>query len=208
MRESSTAQLGRDRDPSEIRPVGKNIFVEIITEHQIGKIYLPNGKQTECREAVVVSVGPGRKHDKSGILFKPEVTPGQRVIFMEYEGYDIEMAGKEYRMIEEDKIWAIRDGEKIIPYGNRILVEPLNLTKHGVLELPQNMMHKSQLTKAKVLRVGDGARFYQTGELAPMNTAVGDTIFFNRYSGAEIDSDGKQKMRLIGDSDAVAVEEK
>jgi len=47
-----------------------------------------------------------------------------------------------------------------------------------------------------VLAVGPGRRAENTGELVPMDVAVGDTIVYSKYGGTEIAVDGEDLLIL------------
>jgi len=47
-----------------------------------------------------------------------------------------------------------------------------------------------------VLAVGPGRRAENSGELIPMDVAVGDTVVYSKYGGTEITSDGEDLLIL------------
>jgi chaperonin GroES len=44
--------------------------------------------------------------------------------------------------------------------------------------------------------VGPGRRSETTGELIPLDIAVGDTVVYSKYGGTEISADGKDLLIL------------
>ena len=50
--------------------------------------------------------------------------------------------------------------------------------------------------QGEVLAVGPGRRSETTGELIPLDIAVGDTVVYSKYGGTEISADGKDLLIL------------
>ena len=72
------------------------------------------------------------------------------------------------------------------PLGDRLIVEVLEeeeTTASGIV-LPDTAKEKPQ--RGRVLSVGPGERSEHTGELIPMDVAVGDEIIFSKYGGTEV----------------------
>src|SRR5881397_1290506 len=72
------------------------------------------------------------------------------------------------------------------PLGDRLIVEVLEeeeTTGSGIV-LPDTAREKPQ--RGRVLAVGPGERSENTGELIPMDVAVGDEIIFSKYGGTEV----------------------
>ena len=75
------------------------------------------------------------------------------------------------------------------PLGDRLIVEVLDeeqTTASGIV-LPDTAKEKPQ--RGRVLSVGPGGR-NDSGDLAPLDVAVGDTIIFSKYGGTEVKVDG------------------
>jgi chaperonin GroES len=71
------------------------------------------------------------------------------------------------------------------PLGDRILIKRLendNKTESGLLYIPDSAKEKAQL--GAVIAVGEG-RLNPEGKRVPVQVAVGDTVFFGKYSGTE-----------------------
>src|SRR3954452_2191072 len=82
------------------------------------------------------------------------------------------------------------------PLGDRLVVEVLEgeeTTASGIV-LPDTAREKPQ--RGRVLAVGPGQRSEQSGELIPMDVAVGDEIVFSKYGGTEIEADGEDVLIL------------
>jgi len=84
----------------------------------------------------------------------------------------------------------------IKPLEDRVLVQPLDAeqTTASGLVIPDTAKEKPQ--EGKVLAVGPGRRSETTGELIPLDIAVGDTVVYSKYGGTEISADGKDLLIL------------
>ena len=88
------------------------------------------------------------------------------------------------------------------PLGDRLIVEVLEeeeTTVSGIV-LPDTAREKPQ--RGKILAVGPGSR-NDTGELVPLEVAVGDEIIFSKYGGTEIKV-GADDLLILRESDVLA----
>ena len=82
------------------------------------------------------------------------------------------------------------------PLEDRILVrpnEPEETTVSGLV-IPDTAKEKPQ--EGEVLAVGPGRRSDNTGEIIPMDVAVGDTVVYSKYGGTEIKIDAEDLLIL------------
>jgi chaperonin GroES len=87
---------------------------------------------------------------------------------------------------------------KLQPLEDRIVVragEPEETTVSGLV-IPDTAKEKPQ--QGEVLAVGPGRRSENTGEIIPVDVAVGDTIVYSKYGGTEITVDGEDLLILTG----------
>ena len=84
----------------------------------------------------------------------------------------------------------------IKPLEDRILVRTLEAeqTTASGLVIPDTAKEKPQ--EGEVLAVGPGARSEQTGELIPVDVAVGDVVLYSKYGGTEVTVDGDDLLVL------------
>ncbi len=85
---------------------------------------------------------------------------------------------------------------KLQPLEDRIVVrtgEPEQTTVSGLV-IPDTAKEKPQ--QGEVLAVGPGRRSEQTGEIIPLDLAVGDTVVYSKYGGTEITVDGEDLLIL------------
>ena len=84
------------------------------------------------------------------------------------------------------------------PLEDRIVVraqEAEETTTSGLV-IPDTAKEKPQ--QGEVLAVGPGRRSEQTGELIPVDVAVGDVVVYSKYGGTEITVDGEDLLILTG----------
>lgn len=93
-----------------IRPLGDKVLVEIVGEEEKspGGIILPDSAKQKPTEGVVVAVGPGRILD-NGNRADMAVKAGDKVIFSKYGGTEITVDAKDYIILDQDSIYAVRD---------------------------------------------------------------------------------------------------
>src|SRR5688500_10263833 len=82
------------------------------------------------------------------------------------------------------------------PLDDRIVVKPgeSEETTASGLVIPDTAKEKPQ--QGEVLAVGPGKRSEQTGEIIPLDIAVGDTVVYSKYGGTEITSDNEDFLIL------------
>ena len=82
------------------------------------------------------------------------------------------------------------------PLEDRIVVRPAEAeeTTHSGLVIPDTAKEKPQ--QGEVLAIGPGRRAEQSGELIPLDIAVGDTVVYSKYGGTEISQDGEDLLIL------------
>lgn len=95
---------------------------------------------------------------------------------------------------------------KITPLDDRIVVEQHEAedkTSGGII-LPQQAKEKP--TRGTVLAAGPG-KMLDSGNRGKMSVTVGDEVYYGKYSGTEVDVDGK-KYTVLRESDVLAIIEK
>jgi chaperonin GroES len=82
------------------------------------------------------------------------------------------------------------------PLEDRIVVRPAEAEETTIsgLVIPDTAKEKPQ--QGEVLAVGPGRRAEQSGELIPMDVAVGDIVIYSKYGGTEIAIDGEDVLVL------------
>jgi chaperonin GroES len=89
------------------------------------------------------------------------------------------------------------------PLHDRIVVEPLEREEKtaGGIIVPDTAQEKPM--QGKVLVTGPGARG-EDGALLPLEVKKGDTILYGKYSGTEVNIDGKDIL-IMRESDVMGI---
>ncbi len=92
-----------------IRPVGNRVLIKISKseERTSGGLIIPDIARERPNEGVVVSVGSGIR-TKSGSVVPLDVKVGDRVLFEQYSGSELQIDGEEFIIVQEDYILAIK----------------------------------------------------------------------------------------------------
>ena len=91
----------------KMKPLGDRVVlkqVEIEEKTKSG-IILPDSAKEKSQEALVVAVGPGKAVD--GRLTPMQIKEGDKVIYSEYAGTEVELDDKKYIIVGQDDIIAI-----------------------------------------------------------------------------------------------------
>ena len=82
------------------------------------------------------------------------------------------------------------------PLEDRIVVRPSDAeeTTASGLVIPDTAKEKPQ--QGEVLAVGPGRRSDNSGEIIPVDVAVGDTVVYSKYGGTEITVKGEDLLIL------------
>ena len=90
-----------------IRPLDDRVLVEPLEaeEKTAGGILLPDTAKEKPQQGKVIAVGPGKPTDK-GDRLPLGVKVGDTVLFGKYSGSDVEVSGKEYKILREADILA------------------------------------------------------------------------------------------------------
>ena len=92
---------------------------------------------------------------------------------------------------------------KLKPLQDRVIVkqsEAEEKTKSGIV-LPDSAKEKP--TKGKVIAVGPG-RLDDKGKPMELGVRVGDTVYYGKYSGTDVEIDG-QKLVILRETDVLGV---
>ncbi|MEI6518516.1 MAG: co-chaperone GroES [bacterium] len=91
-----------------LKPLGDKIIVEPVPaeEKTASGLYVPDTAKKKSTEGTVVAVGRGKMVD--GKLITPEVNVGDVVIYSKYGGTEVTIGTKDYVILDEDNILAVK----------------------------------------------------------------------------------------------------
>jgi chaperonin GroES len=100
--------MAKDKDISvRIRPLDDRVVVEPLEadEKTVGGILLPDTAKQKPQRGRVLAVGAGKLNDK-GERLALSLSKGDEVLFGRYAGSDIEVDGREIKILRESDILA------------------------------------------------------------------------------------------------------
>ena len=91
----------------KLKPLGDKVVLQYqdVEEKTESGIILPDSAKEKPQEAVVIAVGPGKCKD--GQKVPMQVKEGDKVIYSEYAGTEVELDDKKYIIVGQDDIIAI-----------------------------------------------------------------------------------------------------
>ena len=91
---------------------------------------------------------------------------------------------------------------KLKPLDERVVVEPVEAEEKtaGGIVLPDTAKEKPQ--RGTVLAIGPG-KLLDSGERSALSVAVGDEVIYGKYSGSDIEIDGRD-VKILRESDILA----
>ncbi|HZO90212.1 MAG TPA: co-chaperone GroES [Chthonomonadaceae bacterium] len=94
-----------------LRPLGDKVVIKPSEEEEktAGGILLPDTAKKKPQEGKVVAVGKGRTLE-DGTVKPLAVKVGDTVIYSKYGGTEVTLEGQDYVILDEDQIFAIREG--------------------------------------------------------------------------------------------------
>ena len=90
------------------------------------------------------------------------------------------------------------------PLEDRLVVRPVEAEERTAsgLVIPDTAREKPQ--QGEVVAVGPGKRAEHSGELIPLDVAVGDRVVYGKYGGTELTIDGEDLL-ILAARDVLAV---
>jgi chaperonin GroES len=91
---------------------------------------------------------------------------------------------------------------KLRPLDDRVVVEPVEaeeVTAGGIV-LPDSAKEKPQ--RGVVLALGPG-KLLDSGERGALSVAVGDEVIYGKYSGSDIEVEGRE-VKILRETDILA----
>jgi len=92
----------------KIRPLQDRVIVKRVKEEEKtkGGIIIPDTAKEKPIEGEVIAVGVGKTLD-DGTLRKPEIKPGERILFGKYSGTEVKIDGEEHLILRDDDILGV-----------------------------------------------------------------------------------------------------
>jgi chaperonin GroES len=97
----------KDAATPNLRPLDDRVVVEVLEaqDKTTGGILLPDTAKQKPQQGKVIAAGPGKLND-AGNRAALAVKVGDTVLFGKYSGSDVEVGGKEFKILRESDILA------------------------------------------------------------------------------------------------------
>ncbi len=95
----------------KIRPLHAGILIkpDDAKEKTKGGIVIPDNSRDKSKTGVVIALGPGKQLD-NGAFVEPQVATGDRVLYSEYAGTKIKVAGVDHLIVTDSDVLAVLEG--------------------------------------------------------------------------------------------------
>jgi len=156
----------------------------------------PSQAKIKKTEGTVISVGPGKTHQESGLLFPMPVVPGEGVVYGKYDGTEVEYEGSKHTLIRDDDILVKYTGDKLtLDTAEVVSDNVLVKVEENKDEMASGLLIAATTKKGgkpstgEVVKVGPG-RMASNGAIMTVDINVGDMVKFRDFGGNEVDIEG------------------
>jgi chaperonin GroES len=215
IRRESSPLFGTTLDGRKIRgeviPLNNFLLVQIagLKEQTEGGILLTGKAKIKKTEGKVISVGPGKTHQDSGVVFDMPVSPGEGVVYGKYDGTEIELNGQKHMLIRDDDILVKFQGDELtleaadVTRDNVLVyVERKEMATEGGILIAKSSKSENRPSTGEVVKVGPG-RIAADGTLMVMEVEVGDMVKFRDFAGNEVNI-GEKEYSVVRMQDILA----
>lgn len=193
--------------------MSNNLLVKVKPplESTKGGLFIPDNAQERPTEGTVVSTGGGRFHSETGFKFEMQISPGDKVMYGEFDGSKMRYNDVDHQLIKDDDVLLVYSGDEAIEDSVRCIKDNLlvkippveDTTYEGVIisTATEGQSSAKKPDRGTVVRVGPG-RTLQNGEVIPMSVEPGDQIRFRDFAGTQIKL-GSTEYIVIKDHDVM-----
>lgn len=195
----------------DVKPLNNFLLVKVAeAEDQTdGGILLTGKAKVRKYEGQVVSVGPGKTHPDSGLVFNMPVQPGESVVYGKYDGVELDLSGATHALIRDDDILVKYTGDKltldsvdVVADNVLVFVDKSEQETEGGILIAKSNKSESRPSTGEVVKVGPG-RMASNGELITMDLQPGDMVKFRDFAGNEVTIEDKD-YSVVKMNDVVA----
>eukprot|EP00977_Amphora_coffeiformis_P027732 scaffold34638_cov161-Amphora_coffeaeformis.AAC.3 len=216
MRPASTtalaaATLDGRKIAGEVKPLNNFLLLKCadVEDQTDGGILLTGKAKIKKYEGLVVSVGPGKTHPDSGLVFDMPVSAGESVVYGRYDGVEMDLSGEKHILIRDDDILVKYTGDKLtldavdVTHDNvLVFVDKSEKETEGGILIAKSSKSENRPSTGQVIKVGPG-KMASNGELMKMDLQPGDMVKFRDFAGNEVEIEGKD-YSVVKMADVVA----
>lgn len=205
------ATLDGRKIAGDVAPLNNFLLVKIAgaKDQTEGGILLTGKAKIKKTEGKVVTVGPGKTHQDTGVVFDMPVAPGEGVVYGKYDGTEIDLNGEKHILIRDDDILVKFTGDELTLEGADVTrdnvlvyVERKEAATEGGILIAKSSKTENRPSTGEVVKVGPG-RIAANGELMPMEVEAGDMVKFRDFAGNEVNI-GDKEYSVVRMSDILA----
>ena len=180
----------------DLVPLSNNLLVKVRAPMDAtkGGLFIPDNAKERPTEGEVVSVGPGRVHPETGLLFGPQLKQGDMVMYGKFDGSELKYNDRDHQLIKESDVLlayssegvgeATEDSVRCIADSILVKLPPKEDTNmNGIIVTTSSDDRKPD--SGQVVRMGPG-RQLQSGVVVPPSVSIGDMIRFRGFAGVQI----------------------
>jgi len=196
----NAATLDGRKIQGDVAPLNNFLLVKIAgaKEQTDGGILLTGKAKQKKTEGKVISCGPGKTHQDTGVVFDMPVAPGDGVVYGKYDGTEIDLNGDRHILIRDDDILVKFTGDELALEGADVTrdsvlvyVERKEAATEGGILIAASSKGGPRPSTGQVIKVGPG-RIAANGELMPMEVVAGDMVKFRDFAGNEVNIEEKE----------------
>lgn len=183
----------------DFTPVNNMVLIKLDAKESetSGGLLLASKVKVKKNEGTIVSTGPGKINQESGVKFDMPVSPGEKAIYGQYSGTQLNLNGDAHVLIQDADILVKYTGDKLNLATAQMLrdnvlvkIEKKEDESTGGILLAKSSTGKAKPTIGEVIKVGPG-RYATNGKLMEMDVKEGDMIRFRDFTGNTVEIDGE-----------------
>jgi len=188
---------GREIDGA-LKPTNNFVLVKIaaVEDETEGGIFLTGTAKIKKTEGTVISVGPGKTHQESGLLFPMPVVEGEGVVYGKYDGTELDYEGEKHTLIRDDDILVKFSGDNltletadVVSDSVLVKVEDTEEETASGLVIAATSKKGAKPSTGEVVKVGPG-RMASNGEIMTVDINLGDLVKYRDFAGNEVNIEG------------------
>ena len=208
---AAAATLDGRKIAGDVKPLNNFLLLKCAdAEDQTdGGILLTGKAKIQKYEGLVVSVGPGKTHPDSGLVFDMPVAAGESVVYGRYDGVEMDLSGQKHVLIRDDDILVKYTGDKLtldavdVTADNvLVFVDKSEKETEGGILIAKSSKSENRPSTGEVVKVGPG-KMASNGQLMKMDLQPGDMVKFRDFAGNEVEIEGKD-YSVVKMADVVA----
>jgi len=193
---------------SRLRPLNTRIVIKPDNPDERTKsgIIIPDNAKVKPARGTMVAMGPGMLMKTGQRWPMPGMKPGDKVMYSQYAGTEIEVDGVLHIVMRDDDVFACGPADdRLLPCSDRVMLkcdEAPDKSKGGII-IPDSA--KERPLEGEVIAVGPG-KTLEDGTIRPLDVKPGERVKFQKHQGTDVKI-GSQTFRFFREDDLLGVVE-